>query len=74
MFILTLDKNNNKEMNISISVSDLLSQREDDLKAFEQQKGYMTNLINMLGRISDVINGNYSFEFYCFFCFFYSFM
>ncbi|XP_073773817.1 E3 ubiquitin-protein ligase rnf213-beta isoform X3 [Danio rerio] len=49
-------KNNNKEMKVSISVSDLLSQREDDLKAFEQQKGYMTNLINMLGKISDVIN------------------
>ncbi|XP_016335836.1 E3 ubiquitin-protein ligase rnf213-beta-like [Sinocyclocheilus anshuiensis] len=49
-------KKNNKEENISINVSELLSQREDDLKAFEQQKEYMTNLINMLGKITDVID------------------
>ncbi|KAK9965830.1 hypothetical protein ABG768_004896 [Culter alburnus] len=49
-------KSNKKEENISINVSELLSQREDDLKAFEQQKEYMTNFINMLGKIEDVID------------------
>ncbi len=57
LFILTLDKKNNKEEKISINVSELLSQREDDLKAFEKQKEFMTNLINMLGKITDVVNG-----------------
>ncbi len=57
LFILTLDKKNNKEENISIDVSELLSQREDDFKAFEQQKEFMTNLINMLGKITDVVDG-----------------
>uniref|UniRef100_A0A9J7YJS3 RING-type E3 ubiquitin transferase n=1 Tax=Cyprinus carpio carpio TaxID=630221 RepID=A0A9J7YJS3_CYPCA len=50
-------KKNNKEENFSVNVSELLSQREDDLKAFEQQKEYMSNLINMLGKITDVIDG-----------------
>lgn len=54
---MSLDKSNKKEENISINVSELLSQREDDLKAFEQQKEYMTNFINMLGKIEDVIDG-----------------
>ncbi|KAF4106371.1 E3 ubiquitin-protein ligase rnf213-beta-like isoform X3 [Onychostoma macrolepis] len=49
-------KKNNKEENISIDVSELLSQREDDFKAFEQQELFMTNLINMLGKITDVID------------------
>ncbi|XP_026078195.1 E3 ubiquitin-protein ligase rnf213-beta isoform X1 [Carassius auratus] len=49
-------KKNNKEENFSINVSELLSQREDDFKAFEQQKEYMTNLIKMLGKITDVID------------------
>jgi len=54
---LALDKRNKKEENISIDVSELLSQRENDLKALEQQKEYMTNFINMLGKIDDVIDG-----------------
>ncbi|XP_052426303.1 E3 ubiquitin-protein ligase rnf213-beta [Carassius gibelio] len=49
-------KKNNKEEKISINVSELLSQREDDLKAFEKQKEFMTNLINMLGKITDVVD------------------
>ncbi|XP_056089655.1 E3 ubiquitin-protein ligase rnf213-beta [Rhinichthys klamathensis goyatoka] len=49
-------KSNKKEENISIDVSELLSQRENDLKALEQQKEYMTNFINMLGKIKDVID------------------
>ncbi|XP_039521132.1 E3 ubiquitin-protein ligase rnf213-beta isoform X4 [Pimephales promelas] len=49
-------KRNKKEENISIDVSELLSQRENDLKALEQQKEYMTNFINMLGKIDDVID------------------
>lgn len=57
LFILSLDKKNNKEEKISINVSELLSQREDDLKAFEKQKEFMTNLINMLGKITDVVDG-----------------
>lgn len=57
LFILTLDKKNIKEENISIDVSELLSQREDDFRAFEQQKEFMTNLINMLGKITDVVDG-----------------
>ncbi|XP_077056473.1 E3 ubiquitin-protein ligase rnf213-beta isoform X2 [Siphateles boraxobius] len=48
-------KSNTKEENISINVSELLNQRENDLKALEQQKEYMTNFINMLGKIDDVI-------------------
>ncbi|XP_051530047.1 E3 ubiquitin-protein ligase rnf213-beta-like isoform X2 [Myxocyprinus asiaticus] len=48
-------KKNNKDENMSISVLELLSQRENDLKAFEEQKEYMTILINMLGKIADVI-------------------
>ncbi|KAL1264673.1 hypothetical protein QQF64_005028, partial [Cirrhinus molitorella] len=47
---------NNKEEHISIDVSELLSQREIDLKAFDQQKEYMNNLIKMLGKITDVVN------------------
>jgi len=57
LFVLALDKRNKKEENISIDVSELLSQRENDLKALEQQKEYMTNFINMLGKIDDVIDG-----------------
>ncbi|XP_051967995.1 E3 ubiquitin-protein ligase rnf213-beta-like [Xyrauchen texanus] len=48
-------KKNNKDKNVSINVLELLSQRENDLKAFEEQKEYMTILINMLGKIADVI-------------------
>ncbi|RXN10159.1 E3 ubiquitin-protein ligase RNF213-beta-like protein [Labeo rohita] len=55
-FLLSQDKKNNKEVKISIDVSELLSQREDDLKAFEQQKKYMINLNNMLGKITDVVD------------------
>ncbi|XP_050980097.1 LOW QUALITY PROTEIN: E3 ubiquitin-protein ligase rnf213-beta-like [Labeo rohita] len=54
--LYTQYKKNNKEVKISIDVSELLSQREDDLKAFERQKEYMTNLINMLGKITDVVD------------------
>ncbi|XDV44192.1 hypothetical protein PO909_012516 [Leuciscus waleckii] len=49
-------KSNKKEENISVDVSELLSQRDNDLKALEQQKEYMTNFINMLGKIEDVID------------------
>ncbi|TRY96584.1 hypothetical protein DNTS_014460 [Danionella cerebrum] len=49
-------KNNKNQENISISVSELLSQREKDMNALEQQKEYITNVINMVGKISDVIN------------------
>ncbi|XP_043109399.1 E3 ubiquitin-protein ligase rnf213-beta isoform X2 [Puntigrus tetrazona] len=49
-------KKNNKEENISVDVSKLLIQRENDLNAFEQQKEFMTNLINMLGKITDVVD------------------
>lgn len=54
---MALDKSNKKEENISVDVSELLSQRENDLKALEQQKEYMTNFINMLRKIDDVIDG-----------------
>uniref|UniRef100_A0A8C1VS82 RING-type E3 ubiquitin transferase n=1 Tax=Cyprinus carpio TaxID=7962 RepID=A0A8C1VS82_CYPCA len=49
-------KKNNKEEKISINVSDLLNQREDDLKALEKQKEFMTILIKMLGKITDVVD------------------
>ncbi|XP_073722611.1 E3 ubiquitin-protein ligase rnf213-beta [Misgurnus anguillicaudatus] len=49
-------KKNNKEENLSINVTELLSQRESDLKAFEEQREHMNFLINMLGKISDAIS------------------
>ncbi len=54
---MSLDNKNNKEEKISIDLSELLSQREDDWKTFEKQKEFMTNLINMLGKITDVVDG-----------------
>ncbi|XP_056627258.1 E3 ubiquitin-protein ligase rnf213-beta-like isoform X2 [Triplophysa dalaica] len=47
---------NNKEKNISIDVTELLSQRESDMKAFEEQRGHMTVLVNMLGKILDTVH------------------
>ncbi|XP_051523957.1 E3 ubiquitin-protein ligase rnf213-beta-like isoform X2 [Myxocyprinus asiaticus] len=48
-------KKNNKEENITINVPELLSQREYDLKVFEEHRRNMTILTNMLGKISNVI-------------------
>ncbi|KAA0724979.1 E3 ubiquitin-protein ligase rnf213-beta [Triplophysa tibetana] len=47
---------NNKEKNILINVTELLSQRESDMKAFEEQRGHMTVLVNMLGKILDTVH------------------
>ncbi|XP_057214799.1 E3 ubiquitin-protein ligase rnf213-beta-like isoform X2 [Triplophysa rosa] len=48
-------KKNNKEKNISINVTELLSQRESDVKAFEEQRQHMSSLVKMLGKILDAV-------------------
>ncbi|KAA0724978.1 E3 ubiquitin-protein ligase rnf213-beta [Triplophysa tibetana] len=46
---------NKKEKNTSINVTELLSQRESDMKAFEEKREHVTVLVNMLGKISDTV-------------------